>query len=164
MLRAIQLSQISVRALNVGRFIRNQQRRSNFTSPRKRGEGKSTHPEKIPLADLDAVVAQDAVGGGGMEVEIREGKMADELLAFQGHALIRACGKLDVAAVRAVELRGLETVHILDGLRPPLLQLGKGFFGVGRRRYFAVRHARATFRCEIRRELNLLAERQHVRK
>jgi hypothetical protein len=29
----------------VGRFTRNQEPRSNFTSLRKRGEGESTHPE-----------------------------------------------------------------------------------------------------------------------
>ena len=37
----------------------------------------STHAEEIALADLDAVVAQDAVGGGGMEVEVREGETAE---------------------------------------------------------------------------------------
>src|SRR4051794_6883718 len=122
------------------------------------------HPQKIPLADLDAVVAQDAVGSGGMEVKIREGEMADELLALQGHGAVGASGKLDVAVLRAVELRGLEAVHICDCLRQPLLQFGKGFFGVGRRRHFTVRHPRATLRGEIRRELDLLAQRQHVRK
>jgi len=33
--------------------------------------------------------------------------MADELLALQGHGPVGACRKFDVAAVRAVELRGL---------------------------------------------------------
>src|SRR3954469_20364987 len=85
----------------------------------------STHPEKIPLADLDAVVAQDAVGGSGVEVEVGEGKVADELLALQRHAAVRAGREFDVARLHAVELFGLETLDIVDGVGQPLLQFGK---------------------------------------
>src|SRR3954471_19641199 len=95
---------------------------SGLAASRRPGMTISTHPQKIPLADLDAVVAQDAVGGGGMEVKIRECEMANELLALQGHGPFRPSGKFHVAVLRAVELRGLEAVHICDGLRQPLLQ------------------------------------------
>jgi hypothetical protein len=36
----------------------------------------SAHPEKIPLADFDAIVAQNAVSDRGMEIEIREGEVS----------------------------------------------------------------------------------------
>jgi hypothetical protein len=59
-----------------------------------RNERRLFHPEKIPLADFDAVVAQDAVGGRGMEVEIREGEVGEILLALQRRRLARAEGKV----------------------------------------------------------------------
>ena len=34
--------------------------------------GELRHAEEIALADLDAIVPQDAVGGGGVEIEVRE--------------------------------------------------------------------------------------------
>ncbi len=40
------------------------------------------HLEKIPLADLDPVVAQNAVRGGGVEIEIRKRKIDEILLAL----------------------------------------------------------------------------------
>src|SRR5215472_12643884 len=45
------------------------------------------HPEKIALADLDAVVAQDAVRGRGVEKEIRKHRAVDVLLARQRHGV-----------------------------------------------------------------------------
>jgi hypothetical protein len=60
-------------------------------------------------------MAQNAVGGGGVEVEIREGKMAEELLSLQRHGFVGAGGKGDLAAVGAVELRRLESLEIADG-------------------------------------------------
>ena len=35
------------------------------------------HPQKIALADLDAIVAQDAVRGGGVEEEVRKHRAVD---------------------------------------------------------------------------------------
>src|SRR5438552_10312235 len=70
------------------------------------------HPEKIPLADLDAVVAQNAVGDRGVEIEIRERKAGDELRALQRH-LVGADGEGDVARRGAVELCRLECLHIV---------------------------------------------------
>ena len=46
---------------------------SRFARPRN-DKRLSAHPEEIALADFHAVVAQNAVGGGGMEVEVREGE------------------------------------------------------------------------------------------
>src|SRR4051812_33413537 len=99
---------------------------------------RSTHPEKIPLADLDAVVTQDAMGGGGMEIKIREGKMADELLALQRHGAVRPGRKFHVARLRAVELFWLVALDVVDGIGEPLLQVGKTFFGIRGRGHLAV--------------------------
>src|SRR5665647_3705504 len=90
----------------------------------------SIHPEKIPLADFDAVMAQNAVGGGGVEVEIREGIIIDELLSLQRERIGRADGKGNVAAVLALELRRLEGLDVVDGLDEPRLQFLKALFGV----------------------------------
>src|SRR3954454_12692821 len=103
----------------------------------------SPHPEKIALADLDAVVAQDAVGGGGVEIEIRKRKAAGKLLALQRHGIARASREGDVFAIGAVELRRLERFDVVDGFGEPLPQFVKGLFGVGRRRHIAVGEPRA---------------------
>src|ERR1041385_596393 len=97
------------------------------------GTRASTHPEKITLADLDAVVTQDAVGGGGVEVKIRKRKMTEELLTLQRHGAVRAGGKFDVARLDPLELFGLVALDIVDGVGQPLLQFGKTLFGVRRR-------------------------------
>src|SRR5258708_39354620 len=87
----------------------------------------SIHPQKIPLADFDAVVAQDAVRGRGVEVEIRECEVVQELLAFQRHGR-GTDRKSNVASVGAIELLGLERLHIGDGICKPLLQLIETLF------------------------------------
>src|SRR5712672_3035307 len=56
----------------------------------------SPHPQKIPLADLDAAVAQDAMRGGGVKIEIRKRKATGELLALQRHGIARAGREGDV--------------------------------------------------------------------
>src|SRR4051794_5096044 len=48
----------------------------------------SIRAHKIALADFDAVVAQEAVGDGGVEVELGQGEVRDELLALHRHRLV----------------------------------------------------------------------------
>src|SRR5689334_4409160 len=78
------------------------------------------HPEKIPLADIDAAVPQDAVRGRGVEIEIRERKARQELLARHRQRIVGPGGEGHILRVRALELRRLERLHIVDGLRQPL--------------------------------------------
>src|SRR5262245_37858821 len=104
---------------------------SRFASP---GMTASTlsHPEKIPFADLDAVMAQNAVGDRGVEIEIREREARQELLALQRELVVRPGREGDVARVRAVELRRLVSLHIVDRPGDTLAQILKALFRVGR--------------------------------
>ena len=68
----------------------------------------SAHTQKIALADFHAVVAQNAVRGRGVEIEIRESEVIEKLLALQRHGFIGTDGKGDILGVAAFELRGLE--------------------------------------------------------
>src|SRR4051812_2546724 len=124
---------------------------------------RSVRPEKIALADFHAVVAQDAVGGGGMEIEIRKRKGRKKLLALDRHGIAAADRKRHLAAVAALELRRLERFYVIDRLRQPLLQFIERLFGVGCRRHFAVRDARTGLRREIAGELDLARQWQHIR-
>src|SRR6202011_3109571 len=96
-------------------------------------------------------------------VEIRESKTGEELLSLQRHGVARADRKSNIAQVCALELRRLVRFYIVDGFGEPRLQFIEGFFGVGRGRHLAVGEARATLGGEIGRQLDLLAERQHIR-
>src|SRR5438045_602061 len=93
---------------------------SGFSSPR---PANSVEAHEIALADLDAGVAQKAVGGRGMEIEVRQRECAEELLALHRDGLVRATGEADVPGLGALELLRLERLHIVDGPGQPLLQL-----------------------------------------
>src|ERR1700739_3425167 len=88
----------------------------------------SAHAEEIALADFDAVVAQDAVGGSGVEVEVREREIVQEPLSLQGNGGVGADREGDVLGVATLELRRLERLDIVDGLGEPLPQFLKGLF------------------------------------
>src|SRR5579859_7772346 len=60
----------------------------------------SGHAEKIPLADFDAIMPQNAVGGRGVEIEIRKRKAVEEFLTLQRQGFIGADGEGYFAAVR----------------------------------------------------------------
>src|ERR1700693_2097820 len=107
-----------------------------------------THPQKITFADFPAVVPENAVRGRGVEVEIRKGKTVEELLARERHGAW-AHRKGDLACVGAVELRRLESLHIVACFCKPLLELTEGLLGIRYRRHFAVRQARAALGREI---------------
>src|SRR5882757_2360308 len=131
-----------------------------FASPR---NDELVHPQKIAFADLDAVVAQDAVGSGGMEVEIRQREMVQELLALESHGVAPADGEGNVASLRALERFRLERFHIVDGPGEACLEFIEGLFSVGGRRHLALGEPRAALSRKIADKLDLFGERQHVR-
>src|SRR5580692_735012 len=85
----------------------------------------SAHAEKIAHADFHATMPENAVGGGGVEVEVREGEAAEELLTGQRQAVVGADRERDFARVGALELRGLERFQVIAGPGQPLPQLVK---------------------------------------
>src|SRR5437879_13134749 len=100
-------------------------------------------------------MAQNAVRGRGMEVEVGECKMAEKLLALQRHGIAGTGGKGDIAAIGAVELFRLERLHIVDGFCEPLLELIEGLFGFGGRRLLGMRKPRHSLCGECARKVNL---------
>src|SRR5882724_3331260 len=101
----------------------------HICAPRNDG---STHPEIVPLADFHAVMPENAVRGRGVEIEVRKRKAVEELLALQRDGSVGPGGKGDVACICAFELRGLERLQIVAGLRKPLSQFFESLLGVGR--------------------------------
>src|SRR5690348_9443813 len=99
----------------------------------------SGNAQEITLADFHAIVAQNSMRGRGMEIEIRKRERGEELLPLQRDGAIGAGREGDVLLIGAIELRGLERLHIVDGFCQPLLQFLKGLFGVGRGRHLAMR-------------------------
>src|SRR4051794_21612520 len=79
------------------------------------------YAQKIALADFHAVVAQNAVRDGGVEIEIRKRKVAEELLALQRQGIVWPGWEADVAALGAIELRWFECLDVLRGFDEPLL-------------------------------------------
>src|SRR5262249_20071967 len=80
------------------------------------GARASRPPEKIALAKLHAAVAQDVVGRGGVEIEVRQRKGDEIVRAFQCHRLLRADREGDVFGCARVDLRRREAFDIVDRL------------------------------------------------
>src|SRR5258707_11492395 len=71
---------------------------------------------EIALADLDAALANDVVGGGGVEIEVGQGVAEQQALAGELADLpARECD-LDFLALGAVDLALLHALEILDSL------------------------------------------------
>ena len=54
--------------------------------------------QKIPFSDLDAIVTKNAVGGRGMEVEVRKCEAIEEFLTLQRQGFIGADRESDFAS------------------------------------------------------------------
>src|SRR4029077_853109 len=98
----------------------------------------SVHPEKIALANFDAVVAEKAMGDRSVEIEVRKRKAVEEFLTLERDGPLRPCRKSNVAAVGAFELRRRELLQIVAGLGQPLPQLLEGLFRVRHRLHLDV--------------------------
>ena len=117
--------------------------------------------EIIHLAQRHALVPQDAIGGGGVEKEVREHEA--EEIAFAGEFQRVGPGlEFDRLGLAAVDLRRLHALQEGDGLVDARLQVGEGFFLVGKaRRRDAGKPRGAAFR-GVARALHLAGERVHV--
>src|SRR5579885_1012483 len=84
-------------------------------------------PEEVALADLDTVVAQDGVGGGAVEGEVRDNGADQVTLARVGY-LTGAHLQRNLLVFAAVDLRLLHAVDEIQRLRDARLQLVEGRF------------------------------------
>src|SRR4029078_10822648 len=75
-------------------------------------------------------MAQDVVGGGAVEIEVRQRVAEQQRLPRELAYGAAREGDLDLLVLAAVELRRLEALDELDGLGDALLQLGNGRVGV----------------------------------
>src|SRR5205807_8030390 len=81
-------------------------------------------PHEVALAELDAAVAQDVVGGGAVEIEVRQDVVQQQPLSGE-LALVGAELDRDLLVLGAVDLRRLEALDVVDGLGEARLEVGK---------------------------------------
>src|SRR5262249_54497059 len=78
--------------------------------------------EEVALADLQAALGQDVVGGRRVEIEVGQREAGEIAQALEGEGL-SAGGNLDLAILRAVELVWLEAADEVDCLGHARLEL-----------------------------------------
>src|SRR5882757_1616273 len=83
---------------------------------------------EIALADLDAALANDVVGGGGVEIEVRQAAAEQQALPGEVHDVAVRRGELDLLGVGAVNVALADGLQKRDGLADALLELGQGGF------------------------------------
>ena len=86
--------------------------------------------EEVAFADVDAIVAQDGVGGGVVEIEVRQHVVKQERLALEVGFLVAAL-ECHGTCVAAINLRGAEALQEGQGAGDARLQFGEGGFVVG---------------------------------
>src|SRR5258706_9155530 len=118
--------------------------------------------DEIALGELDAVVAQDAVGGGDVAIEIRQRKAEQVLHPLPLHF---ARTQLDgqVLLLAAVDLRRLERLDEGHRLRDARLELGGRLLGILVLRHLDARQPRHRALRRVAGDLHLAREREHVR-
>src|SRR5690349_14295286 len=117
----------------------------------------------VALAELHAVVAQDVVGRGDVEIEIGQRLPEQVLHAGPGDVAARALDG-DLLVLAAVELRGLDRLDEGDRLGDALFQLGERLLRVLVLRDLDAGETRDRGLRGIARGLHLAREREHVGK
>src|ERR1700751_3797279 len=98
---------------------------------------------EIALAELDPALAQDVVGGGAVEIEIRQRVGEQQRLAGELARRPARERDLDRLVLAAVDLRGLEAFEEIDRLGDAILELRNGRLGVGETRQVGAGEAAA---------------------
>jgi hypothetical protein len=117
--------------------------------------------EEIHLADLDAVVAQDGVGGAGVEIQVGQHEI-EQVAKTREVRLAPGQPEIDVARFAAVDLIGAEPLHEGDGPGDARLQFGEAGFVVIPARHFGAGQTRSTALDDVGRDLHLARQREHV--
>ena len=108
-------------------------------------------------------MAQDVVGGGGVEIEVRQEEV-EEILAALELQLVTADLQHDFAILRAVDLIRRHALHEIDGLGDASLQLVEGLFRVCIRGDVDAGEAGGATLGLIGHDLDLARQRDHVRR
>src|ERR1700746_2518619 len=116
----------------------------------------------VALADFNAVVTDDVVGGGAVEEEVRQTEMQQVGLSLERHLPLAGL-PADVLVFRAVELRRGESLDEIERLRNPRLGLGERRVGIGERRQVHAGQTARRIAPEISRLTDLAAKREHIR-
>src|SRR5580704_3191398 len=82
--------------------------------------------QEIALADLHAAVTQDRVGGGQMEIDVRQHEMVEIIVAFHLALIGRAERKGDLTIGCGIDLLGIEGLEKGHGPCEPGLELIDG--------------------------------------
>src|SRR5262252_482759 len=99
-------------------------------------------------------MAQDVVGRGDVEVEVRQPEMEQKILALEGQG-VTADRQCDLTTLAAVDLGSLEALHVVEGLGDALLKLRKARLLVAEFDDLDSGETRRRVLGEIGRELNL---------
>src|SRR6202166_4042362 len=85
----------------------------------------SGRAHEIAFAELDAIVAQDRVGGRGVKEEIGQRKTDKVILTFEAARLVAQRDR-DVALFRTVDLAGFELFDMVERFDDACLELVNG--------------------------------------
>ena len=116
-----------------------------------------------PFAEGDAVVAEDVVGGCGVEVEVGEDEGLQVGGAGHRHFLSAANGNVDDGLAAAVHRFGGGSLHLRVGLLRAVDQLSEGCLDVWERREVRAGEPGGAARHGVGCDLHLAREREHVR-
>src|SRR5438552_14811303 len=89
--------------------------------PPRRDLGTDRLAHEVALAELDPAMAQDVVGGRAVEIEVRQDEVEQKRLPRE-LALVRAKLERDLLVLGAVDLRRLESLHVVDRAGEPRLE------------------------------------------
>src|SRR6266851_1966059 len=117
---------------------------------------------EIALAELNAAMAQNVVGGGAVKIKIRQRVVEKERLARELARGPARQGELDLLLLAAVDVAWLEALEKLDGLADTLLELGNGRLGIGEGRQLRAGEPAAAVDGMVGRRPHLANEGKHV--
>src|SRR6266404_4098420 len=132
------------------------------TNGRWRRSKRDWRAHEIALAELDPALAQDVVGGGAVEIEIRQRVGEQQRLAGELARRPARERDLDRLVLAAVDLRGLQALEEIDRLGDAILELRNGRLGVGETRYVRAGEPAAGVEGVIGRRAHLPHQRKHV--
>src|SRR4051812_13329351 len=100
--------------------------------------------EKVLLADVDAAMAQDRIGGGEMKIDVRQHEMIEVIVGFHLSLVDRSERKGELTLARGIDLFRVERLQMRNRLGDARLELIDRGFGVFVTRWLEAGEARRT--------------------